>query len=431
MTRSGRVIFTSLALVLLGTGSCLAAQVPATLFDMHMTGGITGQEPWPVDSFAGMRLWDSDVAWSQLNPGPGVYDWRLLNIWMNHAEQNDVDILYAFGRTPTWASSKPNDVDCANEPGSCDPPNDLNSDGTGPNLHWKNFVTAIATHSGGRIHYWEVWDEGPNKGTSGQGTGRWKGTIKQMIRMAQDARTIILSIDPTAVILAPSGDITAQTDLTWFSQYFAAGGGRYADVMSFHGYVQGLKGLPVPENLLTFVQKFRTLLNRYKLGKKPLWDTEGSWGVSSQSGLKDADMQAGFVARFYLMHYMAKVARFYWYEWDNTLAGTLWNPNTGVLLKPGIAYGTVYTDWMVGRTVAACSNKGTVWTCGITGASGYQAQAVWDTSKSCSNGKCTYSKYTVDPVYVQYETVYGQINQITGSTVNIGYLPILLQNQNP
>jgi len=104
----------------------------------------------------------------------------------------------------------------------------------------------------------------------------------------------------------------------------------------------------------------------------------------------------------------------------------------GTLLKPGCAYQTTYS-WLVGNTLAAksCAAKGSVWTCDVNGPKGYQAQAVWDTSQSCSNGVCTFSKYTFNPKFIQYETVYGQVVQVNGSTVPIGYQPILLENQNP
>src|SRR5579872_1714116 len=345
MTKYKVAILAFCAVALLSPGARLDAPVPPTLFGMHMTGGMVNGEPWPVDhicmhppgcdGFAGVSLWDSAVPWTVLNPAADLYDWRFLDIWMNHAAANNVDLLYTFGDTPQWASSVPNDWYCADPPGTCDPPSDLNPDGTGTNEHFKTFVRAIATHVRGRIHYWEVWDEANNNGeVNGKrtlGRGRWVGTIAQLLRMARDARQIILSIDPTAVILSPSGGIETAPGLSWFDQYFSKGGGEYADVIAFHGYVQGYtKGLPVPENLIPMLDaagRFRSILAKYRQNHKPLFDTEASWGVSQNTGLTDPDMQAGFVTRFYLVHQSENVARFYWYEWDNLGAGTLWTWN--------------------------------------------------------------------------------------------------------
>jgi len=371
---------------------------------------------------------------------------------MNHAAQNNVDILYAFGDTPQWASSNPKDLYCADtppySPGTCDPPNDLNADGSGTNQHWKDFVTAIATHTKGRIHYWEIWDEANNDGkVNGKrviGQGRWVGTMAQLLRMTKDARSIILAVDPSAVILSPSGAITQQSNLNWWASYFSKGGGKYARGIDIHAYVQGYtqgygtrNGPPIPENLIPMLDSkhgFRAVLARSGLSKLPLLDTESSWGVTSQTGLKDPDEQAGFVVRSFLIHNSENVSRFYWYEWDNAKAGTLWDPNTQTLTKAGTAYQQVQR-WLAGNKASGkCSGpappKLGVWTCNFQGANGWQAQAVWDMSQKCSNGVCTHSNYTFNPTYIQYVTVYGQVNQTSGSTVPIGYQPILLENEN-
>jgi len=400
------------------------AQVGPNFFGMHMNGGVINAEPWPVDSFGTIRLWDSAVPWALINTSNGVYDWSGLDIWMNHAQQHSVNILYAFGRTPRWASSKPTDTTCANGPGQCDPPNDLKPDGTGTNQHWKSFVTAIAKHAAGRIRYWEVWNEAPNP-------RRWTGTVAQMLRMASDARAIIKSIDPSAIILSPSTGIASSTQVSWMSNYLAAGGGKYADVIAVHGYVQHGTVLPVPEDLIGFMSSFRSMLASHSQGTKPIWDTEVSWGVQSITGLTDKNLQAGFVARLHFMHSLTRIQRVYWYEWNNATAGTLWlaDPNDpsapGTVLKPGIAYQQVY-NWIVGATLAkSCTTSGTIWQCGLTRPNGYVALAVWDRSKTCS--PCTYTSYKVPLGYTKYRDLSGHSKAITSTTVPIGYQPILLQ----
>jgi len=310
-------------------------KTPSTFFGLSMTGGMTGGlEPWPAAQFGGIRLWDSGVPWYVLNPSQGVYDWTIFDTWMSLLQQHGggkIDVLYTFGDVPSWASSAPNDEDCAGYPpngGGCDPPNDLNPDGSGTNQHWKDFVTAIASHAAGHVHYWEIWNEASNSGQKGKvGVGLWKGTVAQMVRMAQDARGIIRSVDSTAVILSPSTRINIPNDNVWLHSYLAAGGGKYADVVAFHGYLQMDDKVPVPEDLIPDLKTYRKILKQYKQAQKPLFDTEASWGITQLSGLKDPDEQAGFVSRLYLMHRKENVQRFYWYEWDNgSLDGTLWSP---------------------------------------------------------------------------------------------------------
>ena len=301
-----------------------------------MTGGITGgREPWPGTccdvKFGTMRLWNSGVAWYELNTSQGVYDWSKLDIWLQLAQEKGVDVLYTFGELPTWASSDPTDQDCAaypQDPGSCDPPKDLNPDGTGTDQIWKDFVTAIVTHAAGQIHYWETWNEASNHGTKGvKGVGQWRGTIPQMVRMAKDASTIIHRLDPSAIVLSPSTRVDIPKDNIWLGKYLAKGG-KYAQVIAFHGYVQEKGSVPVPETLIKLMEGatgYKSVLNKHHQGKKQLFNTEASWGITGSTGLTDPDEQAGFVARYYLMNRLEQVSRFYWYQWDGS-AGTLWSP---------------------------------------------------------------------------------------------------------
>jgi len=356
MSRFRLVGFVTILLIVLGGSKLASAQQPISphFFGMSMTGGEIGTEPWPVDNFGGARLWDSGaVSWAQTNPAPGVYDWRQLNIWMHHAQQNGIDLLYCFGRTPTWASSHPDDTTCGNEVGSCDAPDDLNSDGTGSDQHWKNFVTAIVTHSAGRIHYWEMWDEFPNP-------FRWNwlqktkpNTVQQLTRMAKDARAIIKKIDPTAVIVSDSGALRYPPDVTKWTALIQAGGLKYADVIAFHGYTQPAgNNPPEPETLVGLMQGashlpwgthgFLGFLQHYGYSGVPLWDTEGSW-AGNIAGLHDADERAGFALRFNLLHQSLGAQRFYWYEWDNSFAGTLWQPATRYDLALPTSNGNVST----------------------------------------------------------------------------------------
>jgi len=400
------------------------AQVSPVLFDLQMNKEIVLGEPWPIAPVNSIRLWDSATAWSVINPAPGQYNWTIFDLWLSQAQQHGATVLYAFGRTPPWASSNPNDPTCAvGAVGECHPPIDLNPDGTGPNKYFKDFVTAVATRAGTRIQYWETWNEASNP-------GRWQGTIAQMIRIASDERTIIKGINPSAVILSPSTGVFG-SGLNWVNNYLAAGGGQYADGIGVHAYVHHNGNPPVAEDLIGFMSAFKSTLTTYQQNTKPIWDTESSWGVQANTHFTDLNLQAGFVGRFFLMHYLTGIRRLYWYQWNNDTAGTLWlrDPNNisapGTLLPPGMAY-KVIQQWLVGRTVTnPCTVQGSVWTCNVTGSSGFHALMVWDTAQTCT--PCTFSTYAVPTGYTQYLTLAGQTVAISGSSVNIGYIPILLE----
>ena len=424
-----------LAGVFLVLSTPVCAQISPEFLGMEATKRVAIQPPpwwsypWPAVSFGSMRLWDAGVAWAMINPSEGSYNWTLLDKWLGDAQKFNVqDVMYTFGMTPRWASANPNDQTCLSHwpAGECDPPKDLNRDGSGSDQIWKDWISAIATHAAGRIKYWEIWNEPKN-------AFYWNGTVAQLVRMAKDARSVILSIDPDAVLLTPSAHGRFQ------AQYYAAGGAKYADVVTYHGYVykSGCIGFPKASDELTRVSQVRSVMARYGQAHKPLWDTEVSWGLTSASCFYDHDLQAAFTAQILMLHGSLGVQRVFWYQYDNQEHGTLWRPDPnphhrnypGTLMKPGVAYQQVY-NWMVGATMSApCTTENNVWTCNFVRSGGYQAEALWDTAQTCHKGKCGTIQYPIGSQYVDYLTLDGKKHTITGGQVPIGAKPILVQNQ--
>jgi hypothetical protein len=427
--------------------------VPSTLFNFHSDHTST---PWPSSAVAGQRLWDAGVDWPVLNTADGVYDWTLLDQRFSDAASHNADLLYSMGMTPPWAQCGPSTasrctqgVACAfsTQPwgggaGQCYWPEDLNTDGTGANQHWKDWVTALATHSvnssTAHIKYYEIWNE-PNV------SGFWQGTTAQLVRMAQDAACIIKGIgpgctsngiDPQALILTPAPALGGGAINTWLSGYLGAGGAQVTDVIAFHGY-NGTNA----EKITSLASTVRDgAMTTYNVTSKPMFDTEFSWGENVN--FPDPDERASFVGRTMLLHWSAGISRVYWYAWETS--GVMWSlssttgcttpdpSGSGFSCSTGIAYGQV-ESWMVGATLSQpCSATGTVWTCQLTKSGGAQALAVWDTAQTCSNGVCTASTFTVPqikPSYFHYLDLTGASTKTTGSTVQIGYKPILLENQ--
>ncbi len=240
-----------------------APTVLPALFDMTINKATT---PWPTDTFTGQRLLGTNTLWGILETADGVYSWTTLDKFTANAQTHGVDLMYTFLGVPTWASSNPNDTACNSWPGSCDPPNDLNSDGTGGNAHFDTFVTKLAAHVGTTIKYWEVWNE-PN--VIGYANKNW--TPAQWVRMAKDARQIILAANPNAVIVSPGIAIGT----SWLTNFLAAGGGSYVDVIGFHGYANP------PESVLSLITPVQSAMATGGVSSLPLWDTEASWGADT------------------------------------------------------------------------------------------------------------------------------------------------------
>jgi hypothetical protein len=389
-----------------------STKIPSTLFGMSAHDGVLFGTHWPTMTITGMRLWDSHVNWGQINTANGVYDWTDMDDWVSAAAKNgNVTLIYTVGATPSWASSKSNDSSCDNNKGSCDPPDDLNSDGTGTDDHFINFITAIAKRYPS-ITYWEMWN-------TPHDIKQWTGTYDQLVRMTQDANTYIKKYIPSAKIISPangqlqysypSSNCTMPDRL---GSFLAAGGSKYIDIVGFHTYYT-----TTAEDIVPVVQCYQSVMSTYKISSLPLWSTEGAWGTDSE--LPGADDQAGFVARLYLLLWSNGVARHYWYDWNDDRTGTL--ESGGKANTAGDAYAQV-ESWMVGRTMSTlCAEKSSIWTCGLTGSGGYEAQAVWAPGGNKS--------YTAPDEYTSYLDLTGKKTTIKkGATVTVGVEPILLQN---
>src|SRR5579863_8872188 len=310
-----------------------SSSIPGTYFGMHIN-QLTA--PWPVVAVGAQRLHDSGVSWAEIETSAGVYDFTQLDKLIARAQTNNVDLLYTFVDVPQFHSSNPTDANCAypeNGDGGCDPPSDLNADGTGTNAAFKAFVTAVATHAGTSIKYWEVWNE-PNV------LKFWTGTPQQLVRMAQDARCIIkgvgtgcTAINANAEMLTPPPTGGPNSVDVWMTSYLAAGGGPYADVIAFHGYVQCpdpnvCPTTPTPEVIDLTITNLKNVLASNGQTGKAIFDTEASWGSADLETFNDPDQRSAFLARFIVLHQSAGIARFYWYRWDvggSGYWGTLWD----------------------------------------------------------------------------------------------------------
>lgn len=413
--------------------------------------------------YGGLRLWDTGTGWAEINTSStdfqnGTFDWTNLDAFVS-AKPANVDLLYNLARTPTWASSGPSDSNCdyasiGGGPGQCHPPVDLNSDGSGTDQDWINWVTAVATRYKGQIKYYEIWNEWNIQLF-------WVGTPAQLVRMEQDARCVVggpptgktcnpnstfpspPGIDPSAQIITPS-PVGAATDLNSVASnlttYFGTtvggnAGGTFADIIGFHGYVgtTSSSGMcPQPENVNTVVDDMASVVNG-TAGEagKPWFDTEGGWSQAPAEDFTDPDRQAAFLPRYYLLQASLGVDRAYWYRWDSgqTYGGSLWTSSGGPT-PAATAYGEV-SKWIVGATLTnACapvSGGSSVWTCGFSRGS-YKALAVWDAGQDCLNGSCATTPFNIPSGgYTMMRDVAGNETTLSGSSTPIGAKPILLE----
>jgi len=390
-------ILLSAIMLVFGLASPALCQTPRTFFGMNT--GILGSQPWPAAPFGGIRLWDLHTTWNDLEPAKGVYDWSNLDAYLGLAQSHNVDVLYTFGGTANWAASG-SGAQCGYTPESCYPPSDI--------ADWDQFVSALVAHSAGRIKYWELWNEANTP-------KYWTGNVATLVVLAQHAYNIIKAADRTAVILCPSSTGPAAEVGTFLNGYFTAGGSVSMDAVAFHGYTYP----SVPEGVLDLVAAVEESMASHGITGKPVWDTEGSWGLDS-SLASQAD-GPGYLARQSVLQWSSGVSRFYWYAWNNGSWGTLWL-SSGIQ-PAGVAYNQIY-DWIEGATLSSrCTmTSDSTWTCMLTRPGGYQGLIIWNSA--------TTESYTPASQYTQYSDLAGTSTRVN-KTVVIGYNPILLSTPEP
>jgi hypothetical protein len=489
-------------LMLIGLSGWMAAQtipsqpIPKTYF---------GQEADELPAFplqvpyGQWRSWDfAGAQWIFIetckaksgNPNDPCFRWIDLDLEMASLLAQGVnETFFTLSRSPLWAvnlASDPqrlhgkhcnyyHDRGSGGTPGQCLMPVDLNSDGSGANQIWKDWVTAIATHANDpgyrkthtHIHMWEAWNEVDRSSILGTWTGTesFEGTYTQLVRMTEDLRCIVTgkgiihnwpdagqstpctakAIDPEAVIATPSTGVESPLEIGANFLYCkhspkpgsmcttGMAGSRAVDVINYHLYAS----TTTPEQLVSkFLPKATALLKPVDM-RKPLISGEGSWGtVTDRQNLwKDRYAQAGFVPRFYALYWSSHVTQSYWYAYNATNTGELFD-GTKLLHPQSDAWIQTY-NWLVGSTpdnATFCRVTGTVYTCDFTLANGQKAELVWDSQygQNCSTMDvpivCGNTLYTVPPVYRKGWVDLMGVGHAFENPVLIGANPILLKS---
>jgi hypothetical protein len=346
-----------------------------------------------------MRLWDSNTQWCQMDSGTSSneYDFSQLDALLGQSSRLGADVEFTFGYTPQWAAtgSYPQTL-AANQcsfPSSAAPPANES--------YWTNYVTALVNHAKGKIHAYELWNEAndPNY---------WSGNVAQLVRMSVDAASIIHRIDPSALVLSPS--ITANSAGYSFLQHYSASlPAGTIDGIAVHSYTNGAwPESAVPAEL----SSVRGALPA-AFANLPIWSTEGGWGQNSQFSTAP-NLQRAFVARYDLMMLAAGFSRSYWYAYQNTQWGTLWDG--GALTPAGTATAAIQS-WLTGATLEGCASAdGNLWTCHLTTGSGQSAEIVWAT---------TWAVWVPTTGFGTVQTLDGNSTPATG-WIQAVYEPVLL-----
>jgi hypothetical protein len=317
--------------------------VPGSYFGMHIhrAGSTT---PWPTVPFGSWRLWDAHAAWPNLEPQPGRWDFKNLDMYLNLAEEHHVQVLLPLGLSPKWASARPNESSVYG-PGLAAEPARLTD--------WDDYVRTVASHCKGRVQAYEIWNE-PNFNVF------YTGNTDQLLELTRRAHDILKSVDPQALLVSPS--VTNGVEgLKWLNEFLSKGGGRYVDVIGYHLYSQ------TPESMAQLIGQVKQSMSSHGVALLQLWNTETGW--AKPKPFPSPELGAAYLARAYLLNWASGVQRLYWYAWDNHgfVSIETTNADDTTLAPAGRAYGIIWS-WLVGSQLRSCDMTADhTWTCTLHG----------------------------------------------------------------
>ena len=190
--------------------------------------GLESLRPPPAAMY---RMWDWKVAWRDVNPQQGVFDWSILDRRIALVESWGGKPFLVLGLTPQWAAQNPGAGDPRWGAGSASPPTNI--------AYWNDYVRAVAGRYGGRIAGYELWNEANL-------TTFWQGSASELFAMAQSAYDIIKTSNPNAVVAAPSITTRLRGSAARFTSAFAGevanSGSIPFDTWTIHSYPNGDAG---------------------------------------------------------------------------------------------------------------------------------------------------------------------------------------------
>ncbi|RZL00362.1 MAG: hypothetical protein EOP36_15980 [Rubrivivax sp.] len=388
-----------------------AAEVPPQFFGAHALHLINTKTALDDGKMGSLRIWDSERSqWNTIQPsrpknGKRKYGWDALDDRVDSARDHQADVMMVIGGyAPSWASLNDGEPD----DGSLRGASDANwSDETPKRAHWKTWVTDLVTrYKGSPLKYWEVWNE-PNFGPkddwcpdqqvclSKMASG-YRGTPEQLLALQNDAATIIKGIDPAAQIVSAGVSLYHREYLDYFLKI---GGGKTADIIGYHIYVDG-----PPELLMPHILALRGLMRDHGVSDKPLWNTEGgvaqlgleldpAWREAKARGLdlpRPFELGPAYLARSLIVAWASGMGRWYHYAWDG---GHAWPSATSVIARGtnlaidttdgGVAYRQL-VGWMVGKRMVAFESgqNGGLWQATLQDAAGKLSYIAWHPART-------------------------------------------------
>ncbi len=200
---------------------------------------------FPLMREAGIRCVRADFRWHDIEPEKGKWKFDHLDRVVREAKANRITLLPILSYSVPWAQPSQHHLS-----------------------EWLEYVRRVVTRYRNDIRTWEVWNE-PNL------SNFWDGTpdAAEYATLLKATYETIKAIDPQLTVVQAG---MAGVDLGYIEGLLQAGAGNSFDVMNIHPY----RWDSIPETLPKDLDALRSLMNKYGIGKKPVWITELGWPTS-------------------------------------------------------------------------------------------------------------------------------------------------------
>ncbi|EPH43735.1 helix-turn-helix domain-containing protein [Streptomyces aurantiacus] len=291
----------------------------------------------PGFDVGGVRFWESETRWAQVEPERGKFDWEILERSVRGAERKRLPVVFVFGGTPGWAAPGgpktpyPDDSRAA-------PPDDL--------ADWDRFVKAVATRYRSRIGAYELWD-------SVGAASHYDGKMSTLVEMVRRADLVIERADPDAKVACPSfGKLWEPEGRALLEEFVRSGGYEYCDAAALKLHPRRADG--PPEDIIELAVKVEDVFRDHNVAHR-VWNTGP--GAEIDDGARLSDRRANdYAVRFYLVGlYLRKsnVDRMYFYSWGSRGVPLIVQPVGGAPTEAGRRIGRLH-GWLADRRVASC-----------------------------------------------------------------------------
>jgi hypothetical protein len=386
-----------------------------------------------------LRLWDSDVDWSHLNPnesGSNQWDWTTLDEYLEAIvnASNVQNVIYTFGWVPCWDTANPT-TDCngpATSPnGSSYPPNDLDTTSCGPNgsgsSTFNSFVQELTKHCDSNNHcvkdlikYYEMWNEA-NASFWGESGWSQSTSAEELYCLVAPATKIIKNNVSSAKILTPS--INAATGYeTWMEDWLGdeVSGGVISNYYNIHTYLKH----QTPEQIYA-----NTVVNQLAPNTTVSGWTALPWLMSEtnfdpstlECDNTDVSDCTGQIVRWQSILNSNAAINVSWYFWNTTIGDYGDSSDLNPTYAEAYYYMMQYIEG--GKFTSACSYTGSgtteIWTCAFKDTNSNSDLWAWTNNE-------TNQSYSAPSGYLNYWDLTGACHAIPSTGFTVSVEPYLL-----